>query len=86
MTWQRADEWVGSTIDDSFVMVHIETGKYVALNATASAVWHALENPSDEEAIVARLTEMFEVDRATCRASVDSLLDEMKGMQLVHQH
>ncbi|MBD3730132.1 MAG: PqqD family protein [Sphingomonadales bacterium] len=83
MIWQRADEWVGSTIDDSFVMVHIETGKYVALNATASAVWEALESPSDEDAIVTTLTQSFDIDTDTCRASVDKLLDQMKEMKLV---
>ena len=33
--WARSDDWVGSEIDDSFVMVNIDSGKYVALNATA---------------------------------------------------
>jgi len=37
--WARSDDWVGSEIEDSFVMVNIDSGKYVALNPTATAVW-----------------------------------------------
>ena len=41
--WQRSDQWIGTEVEDSFVMVNIETGKYVSLNPTANAVWRALE-------------------------------------------
>ncbi|MEY2927543.1 MAG: hypothetical protein RL367_2020, partial [Pseudomonadota bacterium] len=38
--WQRSESWVGSQIDDSFVMLNIEVGDYVSLNATATDVWN----------------------------------------------
>ena len=41
--WVRSDDWVGTEIDGSFVMVSVESGKYVALNETAHAIWTALE-------------------------------------------
>jgi hypothetical protein len=39
MMWQRSDNWVGSEIDDSFVMVNIDSGNYIALNITARRRW-----------------------------------------------
>lgn len=83
MKWQRKDEWVGSEIDDNFVMVHIESGKYIALNATACAVWDALEEERDADEITTFLCERFDVAPDQCRASVDKLLGEMQDMQLV---
>lgn len=80
--WQRDDDWVGSEIEDSFVMVNIDTGKYVALNSTASAVWDALEEPRTQAGIEAHLRERFAVDEAACRASVTRLLGEMRELRL----
>lgn len=85
MKWQRSDDWVGSEIDDSFVMVNIDSGNYVALNVTANAVWQALETPSSEDELVDRLTGQFAIDADQCRASVNTLLGKMQEMALVSQ-
>lgn len=81
--WARSDDWVGSEIEDSFVMVNIDTGKYVALNATATAVWEALETPADQSAIERTLCEAFEVSPEDCHRSVDALLGQMQDLKLV---
>jgi Coenzyme PQQ synthesis protein D (PqqD) len=85
MKWQRSDDWVGSEIDDSFVMVNIDSGNYVALNITANAVWQALETPSSEDELVDRLTGKFDIDAEQCRTSVNTLLGKMQEMALVSQ-
>jgi hypothetical protein len=81
--WARSDDWVGSEIEDSFVMVNIDTGKYVALNATATAVWEALETPADQSAIERSLCATFEVSPEDCHRSVGALLGQMHDLKLV---
>lgn len=83
--WQRDENWVGSEIDDSFVMVNIDTGKYVALNPTANAVWSALEQPRTQAEIEAELSSRYAVDADECRASVQKLLDQMQSLHLAAQ-
>jgi Coenzyme PQQ synthesis protein D (PqqD) len=83
MIWQRSDDWIGSEIDESFVMVNIDSGNYVSLNVTANAVWKALESPSSEEDIVRDLTGQFDIDPEQCRNSVSLLLNKMSEMALV---
>jgi hypothetical protein len=83
--WQRDDNWVGSQIDDNFVMVNIETGKYIALNASASAIWDSIEQPRSAEEIVIDLRSRFEVDPQTCRTSVDRMLGQMGELALAIQ-
>ena len=80
--WRRNDEWVGAEVEDSFVMVNIDTGKYVALNSTASVVWDALDTPASQIDIETRLQEAYAVDAEQCRASVTRLLDQMRELQL----
>ena len=81
-TWQRDDNWVGSEVEDSFVMVNIDSGKYVSLNATASAVWQALEAPATQAEVEARVRAIFDVPADRCHASVTRLLAEMRQLEL----
>lgn len=81
--WQRSDDWVGSQIDEQFVMVHIDSGKYLALNETANAVWQQLETPASVAQIVDGLTQTFDVDPDAAAQSVNALLDRMEGLGLV---
>lgn len=83
--WARSDDWVGSEIEDSFVMVNIDSGKYVALNATATAVWETLASPSDQAAIERALCDTFEVSPDDCHSSVSALLGQMHDLQLLSQ-
>lgn len=82
-TWQRSPAWIGSPIEDSFVMVDIDSGKYVELNGTASAVWDMLAEPVDEGTIAVRLQEAYNVDAAVCRASVRTLIDRLAKDDMV---
>lgn len=81
--WSRSDDWVGTEVDGSYVMVNIETGKYVALNETAHAVWQALESEADEGAITQYLLQRFDVPAEQCGAAVAESLATMRGMSLV---
>lgn len=80
--WQRDENWVGSQIEDNFVMVNIDTGKYVALNTTASAVWDALEQPKTQDELEAELRQRFAIDEEACKTSVAKLLERMGELQL----
>lgn len=81
--YQRNDSWVGSQVDDSFVMLQIDTGNYVALNATATAIWDSLAAPQTAAEIVDVLLGQFTVERSVCEASVFSGIEQMVQMQLV---
>jgi hypothetical protein len=82
--WRRNDEWIGTEFDGSFIMVNIDTGFYVALNSTASAVWAALENPATETDIAAFLIQRFDVAPEQCQISVASALQKMHDMNVAY--
>lgn len=83
--WTRSEDWVGSEIEDSFVMVNIDSGKYVALNRTATAVWEALASPVDQATIERAMCEAFVVSPEDCHRSVTALLGQMQDLQLVNR-
>lgn len=81
--WRRRDDWVGAQIEDSFVMINVESGRYVSLNESAADAWEALEQPRDEAALVDALVARYDVDPAACAASVARLLERMQGLELI---
>jgi hypothetical protein len=81
--WTRSDDWVGTEVDGSYVMVNIESGQYLALNPTAAAIWEALEDKNDAAGIGAYLRARFEVSPEECEAAVGKTLETMRGMALV---
>jgi hypothetical protein len=83
-TWSRSEDWVGTEVEGSYVMVHVESGKYVALNETASAIWHALETPRSDRAIADYLRGRFDVSAEVCDAAVAQTIGTMTEMLLVH--
>lgn len=80
--WKRSDDWVGSEIEDSFVMVNIDSGKYVALNLTATTVWDAMASPVDQATIERAMCETYDVSAEDCHRSVTALLAQMQDLQL----
>ena len=80
--WQRTDQWVGTEVEDSFVMINLETGTYLTLNATANAVWDVLETPQTQDAVEAALLDRFDVAPKDCTTAVTSLLAKMRDMKL----
>jgi len=82
--WKRSDDWIGTEVDGSFVMVNVESGKYVALNETAHAVWDALETAHNVAGLSAYLGERFEVEAAEDFAGqVQRTLETMREMGLI---
>jgi Coenzyme PQQ synthesis protein D (PqqD) len=84
--WKRDENWVGTLIEDSLVMVNIDTGKYVSLNSSANAIWEALEQPRSQSDIVNELMAAFDVDEVACTRSVTGILEKMRGLQLAAPH
>lgn len=82
IVWQRDDNWVGSEVEDSFVMVNIESGKYVALNLTANAVWQLMEEPCSQKQMEEALQSRFDVSEEDCRRSLEALLGQMRELEL----
>ncbi len=83
--WKRNEDWVGSEIEDDFVMVNIDSGKYVALNLTATTVWEAMESPADQAAIERALCAAYSVTPEDCHRSVTALLAHLQELQLASQ-
>ena len=62
----RSPDQVSGDLDGKVVLLSIENGEYYNMNEVGSRIWTLLEKPMMVAALLDRLTEEFEVDRATC--------------------
>ncbi len=82
VTWERR-ECVSAEVEQSLVLLDLDTLLYHSLNQTATSIWELLEKPSSAEQIVQSLCQRYEVTPERCRGSVDRTLDKLREAGLI---
>ena len=80
--WQRRD-CVSAQVEDSLVLLDLDTLVYHSLNSTAAAVWSLLETAQDEHALTNALCTQYEVEPDHCLQSVHHLIAQLAEKKLV---
>ncbi len=55
----------------------------ITINETGAAIWDALPEAENEEAIVDKLYEQFDAERDELRRDVDEFLDKLREMNII---
>jgi len=79
MRIKRSGEWLSARVDDQLVMMSVEQGTYVGLSEVGARIWELIDEPSDVDAVCARLLQEYQVDPETCRAEVLAFVSEMQA-------
>ena len=80
---ERSDGWLASDLGDEVMMMHIDRGVYVGLNAMGAEIWRRIETPHAIGDLCAGLVDAFEVDAETCRDEVEAFIDKMSARGLI---
>lgn len=80
--WQKSADCVSSYIDDTLVLLNIESGMYFAFNGPAADVWETLGQPCTAGRLVEVLVGRYKTTPEACAMSVGRLLDDLadKGL------
>ena len=70
-------------LGERMVLVHLDTNQVYELNSTGARVWELLEAGAQDNEILDRLTEEFEVELEELRQDIDDLLKELKSAGLI---
>jgi hypothetical protein len=73
----RQNDWLTAKVGDELVMMSAETGNYIGLTEVGARIWELLETPQDAGVLCNKLLEEFAVSAETCRADVDTFLNEL---------
>lgn len=80
----RESSFISADLDNEVVMMDAATGKYYGLNEVAGTIWHLLGEAERVDALVTRLVEDYEVERAQCQREVLEALEEMRQRGLIN--
>lgn len=74
---RRQGAWLSARVGDELVMMSAEQGNYIGLSEVGARIWDLIETPQPVETILVRLQEEYAVAPETCRAEVDTFLQEL---------
>ena len=82
----RNPEVCSAELDGEICLFEPVKAEYLNLNATGSAIWNLLEEPSSLDELLAELQNLFFVDADTCRKETEFFISEaIKLRMLVEQ-
>ncbi len=77
MVVRKQGDWLAAKVGDELVMMSAEKGNYIGLSEVGARIWELLDTPQEIDAVCARLQGEYDVPPETCRAEVESFLDEL---------
>lgn len=85
-TYQQSEDIVSEVLDGEAVLLHMATGKYFAMNATATRMWQLLVQLRDFERTIERLRVEYEVPEADLRRDLETLVASLVDRGLLSEH
>jgi Coenzyme PQQ synthesis protein D (PqqD) len=77
MMVRKQGDWLAAKVGDELVMMSAEKGNYIGLSEVGARIWELIETPQEIDAVCARLQDEYDVKPETCRAEVESFLNEL---------
>jgi hypothetical protein len=75
---RRRDGWLAAKVGQELVMMSVENGVYIGLNAVGARLWEMIDTPKEVDELCAGLAEEYEVTEEACRAEVESFLADLE--------
>jgi hypothetical protein len=79
----RDDKLEWREIDEEIVALDGRTSEYLSVNRSGAALWPLLLAGATRGVLVERLTEAFDVDRATAERDLDAFLEVLSERDLL---
>jgi len=78
-----SDNFCSTEIDDTLVLLVIDSGKYFSFSKTAKAIWQLLESPSSAEEVTAHLVTRFDISVERCLSETTAFISALESRELV---
>lgn len=76
---------VATDVEDSMVLLHLDTKRYFTLNSTGAFIWKHLAQGKTETEIVSALAEAYDADTERLVAGARRLLDQLEKAALIER-
>lgn len=79
----KNDDMVSGEVDDEFVMMSIESGKYHLLNETGSRIWELLDEPHTVAELCTILIGEYKISPEICQKQVMDFVSQLISRKIV---
>lgn len=74
---------VSAGLGEGVALLDLRTNQYFSLDDVGALVWQSLQQPQTEADLVRSVTDIYEIDAATCASDIDVLLNDLVDSGLV---
>jgi hypothetical protein len=74
---------IANDVEDSVVLLNLDTKRYYILNSTAGAIWHGVAEGKTESQIVGAMASEYDASREHISASVARIIDLLEKAHLI---
>ncbi len=78
----RGDTALSSRVEDSVVMMDIESGNYYEIDTTAAQIWEMIDPPIAFSELCGSLGERYQVDAEQCRLETAQFIEKLQALGL----
>lgn len=71
------DKFLSSVFSDEMMLMNLETGNYIGLNAVSTDIYKLAEQKITAEEIIKTLLEKYDVEETMCREQVMVCIEKM---------
>lgn len=80
---RRNNDIITADMNGEVVMMDAQRGMYYNLGSTGSRIWELIAQPMTLDALVEKLMDIYEVERAQCLKDILPFIDKMIERQLI---
>lgn len=82
---RRDEGHLTNPVGDETVLLDLQTGDYLGLDAVASSIWEHLRTPQTLDSIVGKLIEEYNVREEACRRDTLEFLERIDSLGLLRR-
>lgn len=79
----RSEDYLSNEIDGEIVMMNLETGAYVSLNATGKSIWDQLTEPKSIDMIIDALVREYDISKEVCENDVKPFIQKLLDQKII---
>lgn len=80
---RNQEKFLFSSLGDEGVMMDLENGNYISLNAVGSDIWQMLEQEMTKQELIQKLSASYSVSEEQCEVDLEEFLSEMIKQEMV---
>lgn len=75
--------FLANPMGDEIVILNMESGDYLGLNAVGAAIWDHIKAPNSVQQLIDKLMVEYDVDENTCKAQTLEYLERIASLGLL---